>query len=175
MLLPPTPPALVLEVPFFSQFQDISSPDWQKKSCGIASLAMIIEYYKPGTTTADRLLAQAIADKGYIENIGWTYKSLISVAQTYDLDGEAFDLGTLGNTAAFAKFKIFLEDGPVIVSVHYKFDPTSTIPHLVVIDGIVGNTLYYNDPAATEGEKKISVSDFLKGWKKKFIVIRPSP
>jgi ABC-type bacteriocin/lantibiotic exporter with double-glycine peptidase domain len=57
--------------------------------------------------------------------------------------------------------------------VHYKFDPKSTIPHLVVVDGIVGGVVYYNDPAAKTGEKQISTADFLKGWKKKVIVVRP--
>jgi ABC-type bacteriocin/lantibiotic exporter with double-glycine peptidase domain len=57
--------------------------------------------------------------------------------------------------------------------VHYKFDPKSTIPHLVVINGIKDNTLYYNDPAAKTGEKQISVTDFLRGWKQRFIVLRP--
>jgi ABC-type bacteriocin/lantibiotic exporter with double-glycine peptidase domain len=62
----------------------------------------------------------------------------------------------------------------VIASIYYKFDPESPLPHLVVIDGMENNTIYYNDPAAKTGEKKISVSDFQKGWKKRFIVIRPA-
>ena len=60
-----------------------------------------------------------------------------------------------------------------MASVHYKFDPRSSIPHLVVIDGIKDNVVYYNDPAAKIGQKQISVIDFQKAWKKKYIVIRP--
>lgn len=56
---------------------------------------------------------------------------------------------------------------------HYKFDPRSKVPHLVVLDGISDGIIYYNDPAAKIGQKKISIVDFQKGWKKKFIVIRP--
>jgi predicted double-glycine peptidase len=66
-----------------------------------------------------------------------------------------------------------VKEGPVILSVHYKFDPKSTIPHLVVIDAVDNGVVYYNDPAAKTGEKQISVTNFLKGWKKKVIVIRP--
>jgi len=37
------------DVPFYSQFVDISAPAWKKVGCGIASLAMIIDFYKPAS------------------------------------------------------------------------------------------------------------------------------
>lgn len=175
----PPPPATaevrqIPDVPFYSQFEDIASISWKKKSCGIASLAMIVNYYAPGTTTANRVLVQGIAAKAYIENIGWTYKGLISVARSYALVGQAFDYGTQGRAYAFSKLKSHLSEGPVMASVHYHFDPKSTIPHLVVLDGIDDTYVYYNDPAAKEGNKKILIDNFIAGWKKRFIVFRPA-
>ena len=175
MPVAPTPlPAVstVPVVPFYSQFQDITPPAWQKKGCGITSLAMVIDFYKPAVSV-DTLLTQGIAAGAYLQNAGWTYSGLISVGKKYGLDGASYDLGTLSSKAAFVKFQKFLAEGPVIASVHYKFDPKSTIPHLVVIDGIKGDIIYYNDPAAKTGQKQISIADFLKGWKQRFIVIRP--
>jgi ABC-type bacteriocin/lantibiotic exporter with double-glycine peptidase domain len=67
-----------------------------------------------------------------------------------------------------------LKTGPVIASVHYKFDPKSTIPHLVVLNGIKGDLVYYNDPAAKTGSKFIAKEAFLKAWKKKIIDIKPA-
>lgn len=160
-------------VPFYSQFADIRSPEWQKNGCGVTSLAMVIDYYKPKAASVETLLAEGIAADAYIQNVGWTYKGLISISAKYGFGGDSYDFAGLSAEAAFAKFKSYLTDGPIIVSVHYKFDPASTIPHLVVISGLKDNVLYYNDPAATVGGKTISVADFLRGWKKRFIVIRP--
>lgn len=161
-------------VTFYSQFKDIQAPDWKKIGCGVTSLAMIIDYYKPNTVSVDALLKQGIKNGAYLKNAGWTYSGLISLGNKYDLHGESYDLASQSDTAAFKKFKSYLKDGPVIASVHYKFDPKSTIPHLVVITGIEKDLVYYNDPAAKTGDKTISSADFQKAWKKRFIVIRPA-
>ena len=132
---------------------------------------MVVDYYKPAVSV-DTLLTQGVAVGAY-SKAGWTYAGLISVSKKYGLDGTSYDLAKSGTKVAFAQFKEKLKDGPVIASVHYKFDPKSTIPHLVVIDAIVDDVVYYNDPAAKVGNKQISTTDFLKAWKKRFIVIRP--
>jgi ABC-type bacteriocin/lantibiotic exporter with double-glycine peptidase domain len=175
MFLPMPVPVTVPQVPFYSQFHDIQAVPWQKVGCGVASLAMVIDYYKPDAVSVNTLLSQGIAAGAYLQNAGWTYKGLIGLAKKYGLDGSSYDFGTSNSQTALAQFKTYLKDGPVMASIHYKFDPKSTIPHLVVIDGIVDDVVYYNDPAAKTGEKQISVTDFLKGWKKRFIVIRPAP
>ena len=171
------PPKAILEtyqptsVPFFSQFTDISSPKWQKVGCGIASLGMIMEYYKPGTVSIDALLADGIEQGAYSE-AGWTYKGLIGVSSAYGFTGESHDLA--GNAEAFARFKEAVGRGPVIASVHYTFEPSNPIPHLVVINRIEGETVYYNDPAEREGGGTISVDTFTKAWKKRYIEIYPA-
>lgn len=176
--IPPAPPALVATtsmptVPFYSQFKDISSPTWQKVGCGVTSLAMIIDYYKPAVSV-NTLLTEGVAAGAYLQNAGWTYSGLIKVAKKYGLEGQSFDLGKSNSKTAFSEFKKQLQRGPVIVSVHYKFDPKNPIPHLVVINGIDGDVISYNDPAAKSGEKTISTDTFLKAWKKRFIVLRPT-
>lgn len=135
---------------------------------------MVIDYYRPDAVSVDTLLKQGIASGAYLTNAGWTYAGLIDLAKKYGLEGSAHDMGALASTTALARLKGYAEDGPVIASVHYKFDPKSTVPHLVVIDGIADDIVYYNDPAAKTGEKQISVANFMKGWKKRFIVIRPA-
>jgi ABC-type bacteriocin/lantibiotic exporter with double-glycine peptidase domain len=165
----------IAQVPFYSQFADISSSKWQKVGCGITSLAMIIDYYKPNAVqSVDSLLNQGIALGAYANNAGWSHAGLIAVSKKYGLTGTTYDFSGLSKQAALDKITGSLHTGPVIASVHYKFDPKSTIPHLVVIDGIKGDIVYYNDPAAKTGQKQISVADFQKGWKQRYIVIRPS-
>mgnify|MGYP003403334592 CR=1 FL=1 len=161
------------EVPFYSQFKDISSNTWKKVGCGVTSLAMIIDYYKPAVSV-NVLLKQGIDAGAYLKNAGWTHAGLISLSNKYGLDGKSYDLAKLSQDKAYDKFKSYLKDGPVIVSVHYKFDPKNPIPHLVVIDGVDSDYVYYNDPATDTGNKKISISAFLKSWKQRFIVIRPN-
>jgi ABC-type bacteriocin/lantibiotic exporter with double-glycine peptidase domain len=163
----------VPDVPFYSQFKDIQSPKWQKVGCGVTSLAMVVDFYTPNAVSVNSLLQQGIAAGAYDQDAGWIYAGLIQVSQKYGLDGAYHDLSKMDSKTAFAEFKEYLKDGPVILAVHYKFDPKSRIPHLVVINGIAGDVVYYNDPAAKMGEKQISTADFLKGWKKKVIVIRP--
>lgn len=161
-------------VPFYSQFADISSPTWKKVGCGVTSLAMLIDFYKPDSVSVNTLLQQGIKAGAYLQSAGWTYAGLIGLSQKYGLEGTSYDLAKLSTGAAFAQFEKHLKDGPVIASVHYKFDPKSTIPHLVVINRIENGVIYYNDPAAKSGNLKISVADFQKGWKKRYIVIRPT-
>ncbi len=161
------------DVPFYSQFADIQSVEWKKKSCGIASMAMLIDFYKPEAVTPQKLLAQGINSGAYVSDAGWSHQGLANLASKYGLKGKTYDLSKLDNQTSFSRFKDIVKDGPVMVSIHYKFDPKSTIPHLVVITDIVGDTVYYNDPAGYAAEKEISVANFLKGWKKRFITVRP--
>ncbi|MEN9390527.1 MAG: hypothetical protein RLZZ283_627 [Candidatus Parcubacteria bacterium] len=163
----------VVEVPFYSQFADITSLKWQKVGCGVTSLAMVIDYYTQAVPV-NALLKQGIASGAYLDGAGWTYKGLIQLANKYGLEGKSYDLKSAGEDAAFERFKKELAGGPVIASVHYKFDPKSTIPHLVVIDEIRDGLVYYNDPAAKVGGKSISVDTFRKAWKMRFIVVRPA-
>ncbi len=166
-------PSVVPVVPFYSQFADISSPKWRGVGCGIASLAMLIEYYEPGAVTVDELLAQGIDAGAFLPNAGWKHRDLVNLSRRYGLDGNNYDLSGESKSAAYATLKRHLADGPVMVSVHYKFDPKSTIPHLAVINGIADGKVYHNDPA---GKKSgvVSEAEFLAAWKKRFIVIRPA-
>ncbi len=134
---------------------------------------MIIDYHSTQTISVDSLLKAGIASNAYDKNYGWTHQGLINLSKKYGLNGASHDVSSMSRDAAFTELLSFLDDGPVIVSVHYKFDPRSSIPHLVVLDGIENGTLTYNDPAAKTGQKQISSVDFQRAWKKKFIVIRP--
>ncbi len=161
-------------VPFFSQFDDVTPANWKKVACGVTSLGMLVEYYKPHTTTVDILLDQGIKSGAYIDNVGWSYAGLIGLARKYGLDGEATDLGRSTVDAAFESFKKAVQKGPVIASVHYTFEPTNPIPHLVVINSIDGDTIHYNDPAEHSGNGTLTVEKFKRAWKKRYIEIHPS-
>lgn len=164
-----TPPTL----PFFSQFKDISSPQWQKVGCGIASLAMLIDYYEPGVVEVDTLLGEGISAHAYLDSAGWTHAGLIGIAKKYGLGGASHDLVGLTMNDAFDELKTVVAEGPVMVSVHYTLDPKNPIPHLVVLHSITDDLVYYSDPAEKKGNSIISIPKFESAWKKRYIEIRP--
>lgn len=162
----------VPNVPSFSQFLNIESPKWQKVGCGITSLAMVIDYYKPNAVTVDALLARGIALGAYDSSAGWIHGDLVSLSKKYGLDGSTHDLSKSSASSALAALQKSVNNGPVIASVHYKMDPKNPIPHLVVIDAINNGIVYYNDPASTSGKKQITTANFMKAWKQRYIVIK---
>lgn len=160
-------------VPFYSQFADISSPSWQKVGCGIASLSMIIDYYSNERVPVDSLLDRGIKAGAYIPSAGWSHAGLIGLSESYGLNGESVSLADLSMENAFNRLEKELQKGPVMASVHYTFEPTNPIPHLVVINGVKEGKVYYNDPAEEIGGGSISIDKFKGAWKKRYISIRP--
>lgn len=162
----------VFTVPFYSQFKDITKTEWKKVGCGIASLAMLIEFYEPGSVSVDTLLKEGISAGAYISDAGWSHAGLINLSKKYGLSGGSNDMSGSTMEAAFTKLKTVLKEGPVMVSVHYTFDPKNPIPHLVVINGVSDGKVYYNDPAEKMGGGAISIKQFQSAWKKRYIQIR---
>jgi predicted double-glycine peptidase len=159
-------------VPFYSQFADITSPQWQKVGCGIASLAMLIDFYRPGEVVVDDLLSEGISTGAYISDAGWSHAGLINLSKQYGLTGASRDMAGSTMDDAFSKLESVLEEGPVMVSVHYTFDPKNPIPHLVVVSGVEDGKVYYNDPAEKAGSGSLSIAKFQSAWKKRYIEIR---
>lgn len=162
----------VFSVPFISQLIDITDPEWKKIGCGIASLAMIINFHEEKSVEVNNLLQEGISADAYTE-AGWTYAGLISLAITHNMTGQAYDLGGQGLETAFTSFSKAVVKGPVMASVHYKFEPDNPIPHLVVITGIKDDRIYYNDPASKTGNLSIPVSTFKAAWKKRYLEFAP--
>ena len=160
-------------VPFYSQFSDISLPQWQKVGCGIASVAMIIGYYEQKPISVDTLLQKGVEAGSFLSNAGWTHQGLINLTKSYGLDGESIDLSGMSMDAAFEKLGNAIAHSPVMVSVHYTFDPQNPIPHIVVVTDISDKEVFYNDPAEPSGGGSISVAEFQNAWKKRYILIQP--
>lgn len=163
----------VFKVPFYSQFNDISQADWKKVGCGIASLAMLISYYEHETVSVDGLLKKGISNHAYLDSAGWVHSGLINLSHEYGLDGESKSVANLNMSEAFSELEKELETGPVMASVHYTFEPTNPIPHLVVVNGVSNGKVFYNDPAEENGGGSLSIEKFQKAWKKRYIAIRP--
>ncbi len=166
-------PIMPYHVPLYYQITDIISPAWQQKGCGVTDVAMIVEFYKPNTTTVQKVLEEALKGGAYVKNVGWSHTGLASLAVKHGLVGKTVDLTTETKTTALKQFKSIVKDGPVIASIHRGFNPASPYGHMVVVTGFDDKLVYYNDPGKHDGIKNIAIADFIKGWKKRLIVIRP--
>ncbi len=160
-------------MPFYSQFDDITPVSWQKVSCGIASVAMLIDYYSDENVSPDALLEQGIAAGSFLSDAGWIHAGLIRLSHQFGLDGASHSLSHLGMADAFTELSAVVDEGPVMVSVHYTFEPTNPIPHLVVVNGVRDGKVFYNDPAEVSGGGSLSIEKFKRAWKKRYISIRP--
>ena len=161
------------EVPFYSQFQDIPAIEWQKKGCGIASLAMAIGFYKPDAVSITTLLKEGLVSGAYVKNVGWSHKGLTDLVTNYGLIGEIHDFTKLKAQKALDGLRDVIDKGPVVASIHNKFDPSATLGHLVVLTGYDDQFIFYNDPSGTS-DRKISNANFLRGWKRRVISVRGS-
>ncbi len=61
------------KVPAISQHLHIKDKNWRKKSCGIASLAMLLHYFNK-KISPDKLLDIGLEINAYIPAIGWGHK-----------------------------------------------------------------------------------------------------
>lgn len=169
-------PTMPYNVPLYSQISDISSVEWKQKGCGVADLAMLIEFYKPKTTTVQKVLENALASGAYQKNVGWKHEGLADLATDYDLSGRTYDFSKSDKNIAFDQFKNIIKEGPAIASIHRGFDPKSSFGHLIVVTGFDDNLVYYNDPGKRDGIRNVSITNFINGWKKRLIVVRqPEP
>lgn len=161
----------IRRLPFYSQFTDIDWPSWRGKSCGVASVAMIVDFYRDNAPTAQALLERGLKRGHYITGAGWSHTGLARLAEAYGVRGRVRDFTDLTTKRAVERLKRDLEHGPVIASVHYGFDPQSTIPHLVVIRNIIDGTVYYSDPAEESAAGTISRAGFIDAWKQRAIAM----
>lgn len=135
---------------------------------------MLIDYYRDESRLdVDSLLSEGIRSGAYDDTAGWSHAGLIALAKSYGLTGESHSLAHLDASAAFAELESVLLAGPVMASVHYTFEPTNPIPHLVVVTKVEGDRVYFNDPAESAGNSSIPTKKFMAAWKQRYIEIRP--
>ena len=173
-------------VPFSSQYTDVGYHEWRARGCGIASLHMVMAYwhgFNAGSQlpVLDRLLERGRAIGAYRESIGWTHAGLVQLAREFGYDGFNADFAPKSPTPkspaeAWAELLAELERGPVLASVYAGLDPSRGGGHIVVVTGVRDGLVLFNDPeemSAREGQRILSLGNFLRAFKLRFIVVRP--
>lgn len=159
----------------YSQYLDLKKTTWQKSGCGIASLGMVINFYKPKKKIdLNELYQKGLDLGGYLKGIGWRHQGIVDVAKNYGFkQSRAFDLAKESLEKASAKLKRELKKGPVIVSVYSKYI-VGRNGHLVVLMGLTDKTALILNPDTRSRKRiaqEVSLDVFWPAWKKRFIVI----
>ena len=164
-------------VNIINQIIDTGDDKWNKYSCGICVLKMLMVFRKPEfkDLSVMTLLNQALERNGYIENVGWKHQILVDVAALYGVpmsfQKEFF------NTPAKKKIGIKiinekLNSGlPVAVSVLREFN-VSDSTHLVIAEGLAkvgpfirGYIIADPHPGRRGNRYTVSKKEFLAGWR----------
>ena len=189
-----------LNVPFYSQIKNIENPSWQLEGCGVTSLKMVLDFYKPIKESVDELFKLGVDLNGYSKEDGWYHHSLVQIARKFGLKGITRnwsihqDFLTSLRNRRFTKEEIqilekqLLEEGilgiinqlkqkhPVMASVKSGFSPNGS-GHLVVLIGLNKNGFILHDPfdQTKKGQAiEIDFETFKQSWSKRAIVILPN-
>lgn len=174
------------DVPFESQYEGITNPEWKWRGCGIIALHMVMRYWYERDvaqvlTTIDKLLTAGLSSGVYLEGIGWSHRGLAGLAKSFGYVGFNVDHAAKGPTPkdereSWRILKDELRKGPILASMYHNLDPERGGGHIVVVTGFADGLVSFNDPEEInefEGKKIIVLEQFLRGFKRRFIVIRP--
>ena len=165
-------------VPAYSQYLDVKNRAWKRRSCGIVALKMVMDHYEPrraAVRSLPRLTKRGVQMHAYVKNVGWSHRGLAQVAAHYGFRGRNYDWRNETAARAFARLHKHLKSGPVLASI-YKNLKSNAHGHLVVVTGFRNGAVHYHDPASHTRRsiaRRASLARFLKGWKRRIIVVRP--
>lgn len=135
---------ILIDLPLVNQKTDTKDSKWARKSCGICSLKMVLAWNSVKTTELPvmKLVKEAIALDGYINDIGWKHKVIVALAGRHGLK--------MGFAKKFFVTKSQKEKGlallnkklkarkPVLISIFHEFNIKNG-GHIVVVNGLRKN------------------------------------
>lgn len=143
-----------IDVPYYSQYIDITDPFWMLRACGAVSYLMLAESHDLAKRDIVSFCNEAKDKGGYHKENGWVHDFLIEKAisdgfEAYRKEGIE-DLSDIAN---------YLQKGnPVIVSVEKRVLEQKRF-HMLLLTGYEKNEegevthVYYHEPEATTVEK----------------------
>ncbi|HAT68831.1 MAG: hypothetical protein A2481_04390 [Candidatus Yonathbacteria bacterium RIFOXYC2_FULL_47_9] len=176
-----------LDISYYSQYRDVTDPEWQKRACGVVCLKMLLDARGIQTPPLDEMIQDGVTLGAYSEN-GWLHDGLIELGAKYggnlyrkefrkkDADPETAErLNHEGIDALLHE----LEAGrPVIISAIKNFEISNKFHMVLVVgaeieEGIVKG-FYYHDPGSytdTKGAYQfVPMNIFSKTWRRMAIL-----
>ncbi len=186
-----------LDVPYYSQYQNILEDKWRSRACGITSAKMVIKYFRPNNDESiEALIDEGVRIGGYVEH-GWDHESLVRILRNRGIfaykeefksqilkQGETSGIPSVYDSKMMKTgikkiYKMIKSGRPVIVSVDVGFGENKT-SHLIVLTGFdlddSGDVsgFAFNDPDAKTGIKKnifVDIDKFEKYWRRMSIFV----
>lgn len=168
---------IVLTIPLVDQLRDIKDKKWQKRSCAICSMKMMMAFSnkKHIEITIGQLLNEAIKMGGYLKDIGWKHKTITELAKKYGIKLDfikKFPKTSKEKSGWLNKLEKSIINGkPTMVSISHKLNKKND-GHVVVVNGIRKKgklTLGYHvqdpDNRFKSNNYFISKNKFLLGWR----------
>ena len=165
-----------LDVPLCDQFNVAHDTAWVHRMCAICSLWMLLKYNDSMfNMPAMDLLKEALAQNGYLENIGWRHWGIVKVAEENGLVlryAERFFYTPEEKEIGAVIIAVNLKNRhPVMASVFHHLNPAKG-GHMIVIHGFQefnGQPIgyYIQDPDASfRGHNYfLTKEEFFAGWR----------
>jgi hypothetical protein len=135
-----------LDVPYYSQFVDVSDHYWMLRACGGVCLKSVVEFHGKEVTDLVSLCNEAKERGGYHLENGWVHEYIVTKVNEYGLEAYRkegiVDVGEIVTS--------LLEGNPVIVSVEKRVLEQTRF-HMIVLVGY--ESFYYHESESTIKEK----------------------
>ncbi|MDB5260691.1 MAG: hypothetical protein JWN37_922 [Candidatus Nomurabacteria bacterium] len=161
---------LKLEVPYYSQYIDISDPFWMLRGCGAVSLKMVLDFHRVPTPDLV-MLCNELKDRGgyHMEN-GWIHDQLVEYVCEKGMHAERKE-----GLTSLKEILNSLENGnPVIASVEKRVLEQKRF-HMIVVTGYENGMIIYHDPEYTNKERgqnrSCTQAEFMNYWRGMVILI----
>lgn len=186
---------IVIAVPYYSQYRDVTDDSWKARACGAVCLKMVLEYFgrKRSLTvpSIDELIQEGIAIKATSE-AGWVHTRIALLAHNHGFPAYNEEFRSVAVNYEKQRFsesehaESLMRYGitkiaetvragrPVIVSVSKRFEHKELF-HQVVLTGIRGSGaavegFFYNDPdhdSPEEGTNRfVDLATFREHWRR---------
>lgn len=168
-----------LDVPYYSQNDDIADPYWQPRGCGISCVKMALDYFGADTPPLVQM-AQTGEQEGGYSPVGWIHDYEVELFGRYGFSAhreEKMD----GESGILKIYEYLLNGNPVIVSIEQPKSNNNVRFHQVLLVGFEEKDdetisgFFFHDPDRRNGGdpyRRISIEEFLKQWRKMAIFCR---
>lgn len=167
-----------LSVPYYSQYKEVSDPDWQSRACALACLKMALDFEASnfGTIipTLDELIQEGINIKAF-GKAGWIHNGIVSLSYNHGVPAHREEFRSKNNkfakhlaTAGCAKFLERLKEGKTsTVSVEADFKDGGEFHQVLLVGHEDGNFLYHEPGAKDEtgAFRQVGEETFLRHWR----------
>jgi uncharacterized protein YvpB len=173
-----------LQVPYYSQYKEVTDLEWQPKACAITCLKMVLDFEAPNFNTTiptlDELIQEGVSINAY-SNDGWIHKGIVFLSHNHGVPAYQEEFRSVNKEfeknlteVGISKILKRLEDKKTsMVSVEKDFEKSGSFHQILIVGYEDGNFLYHEPEEKDETGAFMQVSEerFLAHWRRLAIFI----